>query len=211
MKIGMISDTHLFHPVIDTECDIMIHAGDAGRYGTTSEIKKFIKWYRYIPAKHKLFVPGNHDACMEDSRGQDLFKATGIKLLMGESIEIDGIKIWGSPVTPQFYDWSFMMSRGEDIGKHWNEIPLDTDIVITHGPPFGIGDAVPNAAGRRNAGCIKLLNRIYEVRPKIHVFGHIHEGAGLWWADDISETNFVNASSVDWTYTPRYGPRYIDL
>lgn len=201
MKIIAISDTHLFHKNIP-ECDLLIHAGDACRGGAKSELKKFRAWFRSLPARHKVYVPGNHDKVMETARGQDMFKEDDIHLLMGESVTTQGLKIWGSPVTPQFFDWSFMMPRGPKIAAHWAEIPDDTDILVTHGPPFGIGDRVRG----RHVGCIGLLNRVAQVGPRVHIFGHIHEGAGVFYADDIPGTMFINAAQVDGEYRPVLTP-----
>lgn len=202
VKIVAVSDTHRNQPTIP-ECDIVIHAGDACSYGTSKELKQFIKWYRDTPAEHKIYVPGNHDKTMERDKGIDLFKGTGITVLIGESIEIDGCKIWGSPVTPEFYDWAFMLKRGEVLATHWNKIPLDTDILVTHGPPYGHGDLVPH--GSRVAGCLELLKRVMVVKPRFHVFGHIHEGAGITQSDEV-DTIFINAAHVNGDYVPTHKP-----
>ncbi len=206
MKLVIVSDTHLFHPEIE-KCDLLIHAGDACRYGTMSELKKFLKWFKAAPAKQKIFVPGNHDKVMEGPRGQNMFKGLeNVHLLMGESVKIGGFKIWGSPQTPRFFDWAFMYSRGY---APWEQIPDDTDILITHGPPYGHGDYVPR--DNRVVGCIELLNRVAKVKPKLHIFGHIHEGRGITRSDGIPGTAFINASIVDGDYRPIYKPWVIEL
>lgn len=208
MRISILSDTHLFHPEVK-ECDLVIHAGDACRYGNSKELKKFIKWYQEVPAKRKIYVPGNHDKIMKTVKGQSLLKDTGIDLLMGEGIEIGGFKIWGSPTTPRFFDWAFMAERGKDIAYQWKQIPDDTDILITHGPPYGHGDYVPR--DNRVVGCLELLKRVKEIQPKLHIFGHIHEGRGITRSDEIPGTIFINASIVDRSYQPVYQPWEVEL
>lgn len=205
MKLVAISDTHLHQPEIP-ECDLLIHAGDACMSGSKKQLNQFIQWLRYVPAKRKVYVPGNHDRAMDKSDCRDLFKCTGIDVLLNSAIEINGLKIWGSPVTPKFYDWAFMHQRGKDIAYQWAKIPDDTDILVTHGPPYGHGDLVRD----RHAGCFQLLKRVIEVAPRYHFFGHIHEGRGITVSDEVT-TTFVNATSVDEHYRQVYSPLVFDL
>jgi len=102
--------------------------------------------------------------------------------------EYEGLKFWGSPISPTFFDWSFNRDRGPKIKRHWDMIPNDTDILITHGPPAGILDRNRKNV---NCGCDDLLEALARVNPKLHVFGHIHESYGI---HDSSSTKFVNAS-----------------
>jgi len=104
---------------------------------------------------------------------------------------IEGLKIWGSPVQPEFFNWAFNRERGEDICKHWDLIPDDTDILITHGPAFGILDRVLEG---EYVGCSDLLKKIKQIKPKIHAFGHIHEAYGQCEEDG---TTFINACNVN--------------
>jgi Icc-related predicted phosphoesterase len=108
-----------------------------------------------------------------------------------------GLKIYGSPITPRFYNWAFMADRGNDIAGWWAAIPDDTDILVTHGPPHGIGDLVRG----RHTGCLELLKRVHEVKPTLHVFGHIHEGYGIYQSEEM-ETIFANAAHMDGDYSP---------
>jgi Icc-related predicted phosphoesterase len=107
---------------------------------------------------------------------------------------IDGINIWGSPVSPWFYDWAFNRKRGDDIRKHWDKIPPSTDILITHGPPYGILDKTKRG---ELVGCKDILPLIEKIKPRLHVFGHIHEENGM---KKIGETIFVNGSVLDERY-----------
>jgi len=201
MRIACVSDTHGALPRLQ-EVDLLIHAGDACSYGTMGELKRFIKWWQAAPARSKIYVPGNHDKVMERGRGQ-----REVAALMGEGREVQGLKVWGSPVTPKFgRDWSFNMARGAVIREHWAQIPLDTDILVTHGPPYGHGDLV---TGRR-AGCLELMKRVAVVRPKLHVFGHIHEGYGITASDEVG-TLFINASHMDGDYQPVNAVVYLEL
>jgi len=91
------------------------------------------------------------------------------------TVEIEGVRFWGSPWQPWFFDWAFNLERGEEIRAKWELIPDDTEVLITHGPPQGHGDMTSRGEG---AGCADLLARIRQVKPRYHLFGHIHEGYG---------------------------------
>lgn len=118
----------------------------------------------------------------------------GITYLEDSIISIDGLKIYGSPYTPEFYNWAFMKKRGPQIRNVWDKIPEAVDILVTHGPPLMILD---QNAQSRHQGCEDLLFKVKEVRPKIHVFGHIHEGYG---AEEQFGIKFYNASVLDHHY-----------
>ena len=120
-------------------------------------------------------------------------------------VTIHGINIWGSPITPWFYDWAFNRERGVEINKHWKLIPKNTDILITHGPPSGILDLV-NAD--RTVGCEDLLKRINSIKPKVHVFGHIHEAYG---SEVSGYTKFINSSILDEHYEIKNNPILFQL
>lgn len=104
---------------------------------------------------------------------------------------LEGIKFYGSPWQPWFFDWAFNLQRGAEIRAKWDLIPLDTDVLITHGPAFGILDKTTRGA---RVGCEELLKVIEQVKPQLHVFGHIHEAYGIYSNDNLS---FVNASNCD--------------
>ncbi len=202
MKIVAISDTHGQHKSIDIpEGDILIHAGDISSRGHKKQVKQFIDWFTGLPHKHKVFIGGNHDFLLEYH--PEIFKELlneQIIYLEDDSIEIEGIKLWGSPITPWFYDWAFNRSRGEKIRKYWELIPDDIDIIITHGPPAGIGD---RTARGDSAGCQDLLEIIQKIQPRYHIFGHIHEAYGMY---ERGETTYVNASCLNLAYQPVNAP-----
>lgn len=208
LKIDCISDTHTKHEKIKLPGgDILIHSGDCSYQGKLGEVLKFLDWYKEQDYSHLIFVPGNHDFIFE--KNPQLMKEEcekrGIILLNDSGCEIEGIKIWGSPIQPWFYSWAFNKHRGPEIKKHWDLIPEETEILITHGPPYLIRDGVPQRGGwYENVGCKDLYDRIVQTKVKLHVFGHIHEGAGHTYRDGRT---YVNASSLDGQYMFE-GPGY---
>jgi predicted phosphodiesterase len=218
MKITFISDTHTKHHEITNDLPggpILVHCGDVSSSGAKWEVEDFLHWFDSLPYTHKIMIPGNHDFFFDYERfartpqGQMRFgnskitkeqvdevisKYPNIHILNDSGVTIEGIRFWGSPITPWFHDWAYNR-LGSEINEHWNMIPEGTDILITHGPPFGIKDEV--IRGNENVGCPKLLEKIKEINPKIHAFGHIHEADGIQKVDD---TVYINASSLSFRY-----------
>lgn len=209
LSITMISDTHSSHEEIrglPDSGDILIHAGDTCGVSREREIIRFNEWLGTLNFKHKIVVPGNHDKLFETDANFAKSLMTNAIVLIDDLVEIEGIKIYGSPWTPQFGHWSFMKAQ-KHMHKVWNKIPNHIDILVTHGPPHGILDEVieeyfDNSKKKVNAGCPVLLNKVKEIKPKYHVFGHIHEGYGVL---ETPDTVFVNAASLDETYKPVNG------
>ena len=211
MKIVCLSDTHNRHEeIIVPDGDVLIHAGDATIRGTEQEVEDFLVWYSGLPHKHKIFVAGNHDWLYENNnhRARFLTANFNIKYLQDSAVEIENFKIYGSPWQPKFFDWAFNLNRGAELAEKWKLIPDDTDILITHGPPNGILDEVPRKFFVENTGCEELRKRVEIVRPKLHVFGHIHCGYGQ--AENFG-VKFVNASNCDEEYQPSQPPIVVDL
>jgi Icc-related predicted phosphoesterase len=233
MKICAISDTHNRHKNMKQkyfkECDIVIHSGDATGRGESGEIEAFVKWYSKLPCDTKIFTPGNHDFGFEKDpkRYRKLFEDNGIVLLMNESYTINNIKIFGSPWTPHFFDWAFNAARHEKdfyydsrtgymktyplIKSFWDAIPDDTNILVTHGPPYGILDELTFVDGTPKGefvGCEELSKAIERVKPNIHIFGHIHCGYGEVHRDGVS---YYNASICDEQYAPTNLPHIIEF
>jgi Icc-related predicted phosphoesterase len=208
--IDMLSDTHGRHRQIQLPGgDMLIHSGDATSYGALAETISFLDWLGSQDYSYRIFVPGNHDRIFETDLPfmKEECKKRGIILLVDSGIEIEGIKIYGSPVTPWFHDWAFNRHRGEPIKRHWDLIPEDTDILITHGPAHGILDYVPRPNGvMEHCGCADLLAKIYETKIKLHVFGHIHYASGVKYADGRT---FVNAANLNEAYTLQNGSKRI--
>lgn len=211
-KLCFISDTHTYHNQIDTKSgDILIHSGDATFMGRRDELRDFIDWYSKQDYKHKIYVPGNHDVGLENDYEErsKWFREAGIVLLNDQSVTIEGLKIHGSPITPTFGRWSFMKDRGYDIRQHWDLIPGDTDILVTHGPAYGFGDIVYGMYGpSEHVGCEDLYSKILDVQPKIHAYGHIHKGAGCI---NMGSTEFINASMLDEHYKVAHKPIFREI
>ena len=150
--IVAISDTHNKHKAITKDLpagDIIIHAGDCTNAGKPEELLNFLNWFSDLPYKHKIFIAGNHDFCFEPTLSAfppiypDIaqeFKDKGVIYLMDQTAYVEGLTIYGSPWQPKYYDWAFNVDRGAAIAKKWEMIPDYVDILITHGPPFGILD-----------------------------------------------------------------------
>lgn len=207
-RIVLISDTHTFLP--DTtywpDADAVIHAGDfMGNGYRQNEVKDFGKWFSNLNYPSRILVGGNHDRMLETHKDYCLSKfSSEVIYLENDSVEIDGLNFFGSPITPWFYNWSWNVFP-KDIKPYWDAIPDDTNILITHGPPKGILDSLTVSRPGMSPpgeplGCPELRNRVEELKDlKLHVFGHIHGGKGTLVKDG---TWFVNASYVDEDYQP---------
>ena len=210
MNILHISDTHGLHESFPMDrfegIDLVIHSGDCSNsrnpYNNESEVRGFIDWYSRAPVKHKIYVAGNHDTSIE-RRLVTPADFPGIIYLENSGVTIDGIKFWGSPHTPRFGDWAFMKAR-EKIGRAWDAIPEDTDVLITHGPPKGVRDLSFNRDGELEmCGCSALMKRCWKLRHslKLVCFGHIHNMKGIETNQGIAQyshikTIFSNAACV---------------
>jgi len=211
MKITFISDTHGRTPDINQYVegkDILIHAGDITSMGGIHEVEKALDWLAEQDFKHKVLIPGNHDYLFEFdfNTALTMCESRGIKLLIDSMVEIEGIKIWGSPITPWFNNWAFNRFRGSSIQAHWNKIPKGIDILVTHGPPAHIGELCKTQEGE-DVGCEDLYNTIQIIKPKYCVFGHIHEGFGM---KEIDGVKYINASYLNRSYKPVNFPIEID-
>jgi predicted phosphohydrolase len=209
MRVVCISDTHLIHQMVNLKVpdgDILIHAGDGTNDGTLGEVVEFVRWLGGFPHKHKILIAGNHDWLFqkESARAKALLPAS-ITYLQDSAAKIERLKIYGSPWQPAFMGWAFNLPRGRPMRKKWKRIPDDTDILITHGPPAGILD---QAYGGESVGCADLRETIDRIKPKLHVFGHIHKSYG---STVLGATQFVNASICNEEYLPKNKPIVIDL
>ena len=214
MRVVCISDTHNCNgQIVVPDGDLLIHSGDATVNGTVGEIVEFNRWFAGLPHRRKIFVAGNHDWLFErDDRAARELLSENVEYLRDSSVEVDGIHIYGSPWQPRFFDWAFNLDRGPKMAAKWRLIPHDVEILITHGPPHGIRDAVPRKWGIDHSGCEELLNRVNELAPignlKAHVFGHIHCGYGT---ENVNGIRFVNASNCDEQYQPTQPPLFFDI
>lgn len=206
MKVVVISDTHgMFDRIAVPPGDLLIHAGDITARGLLPEVAMFDHWLRRQPHKHKVVIAGNHDWAFQ--RAPDVARSciTDAHYLEDQAVMIEGFKIWGSPWQPRFYDWAFNLERGPAIRRKWDLIPDDTDILITHGPPFKVLDGTQEGS---NVGCADLTRALERVKPRAHVFGHIHHGYGQLEKDG---TFYVNASVCTERYRPTNPPIVFEL
>jgi Icc-related predicted phosphoesterase len=208
VRIVCISDTHGQHAKARVpDGDVLIHAGDFMTFGTRpNEIVAFNHWLGTQPHQFKVVIGGNHDVMFERQPEAARELLTNAVYLENAGIEFLGMKIWGSPVQPEFNSWAFNVARGAAIRRYWEMIPEDTDILITHGPPMGVLDQSHPSGS--HLGCEELAEAVKEVKPKLHVFGHIHGGHGQAAADG---TQFVNASLLDEAYRFVYQPQVIEF
>jgi Icc-related predicted phosphoesterase len=210
-KVVLISDTHCrLRKVVIPEGDILIHAGDLTFQGNVAEISQELRELERIAKNFKAvyFTPGNHDWMAEynPSLFKQMCKDVGVVFLHDEWAVYDGLVIYGSGWTPEFCDWALNVPRGPKLAEKWAQIPDKVDILVTHGPPAGILDLVPY--GGERAGCEDLFKRVMQVKPQLHVFGHIHHSYGVQHFDGIT---FVNAATCTERYKPTNEPIVIEL
>jgi len=197
LKFVSIADTHGKHNSLAIpQGDVLIHAGDISMKGDKEEVVDFLNWFERQDFEHKILIAGNHDFYFEresDEHIQQLLPEN-IVYLKDSFTTINGLKIWGSPITPWFFNWAFNRHRGEPIKRHWDLIPTDTDILITHGPIFRTLDR--NSQGE-HVGCKDLFSKVQELKLKVHICGHIHEAYGMV---DKFGRKYINASVLNANY-----------
>ncbi|MGP6158671.1 MAG: metallophosphatase domain-containing protein [Vulcanimicrobiaceae bacterium] len=205
MRLVVLSDTHAFHERIAVpDGDVVAHAGDFSMHGTPREIEPFVAWFRALPHAHKVLVAGNHDWLFEREPAKARRLLEGIVYLEDSGTVLEGRSFYGSPWQPRFFDWAFNLDRGPALAAKWALIPPGTEILITHGPPHGVLDE----ARGEHVGDEDLLRRVAQLAPRVHLFGHIHEGYGRLERDG---TTFVNASICTARYEPRNVPIVLDV
>ena len=221
MNVKIISDTHNEHSTLgrlnDLSCDVLIHSGDATTKGNYTEGLSFLWWFVKQPAKYKILVPGNHDRKIKThSELISLARDMGIIVLKDDLLELNGLRIYGAcrtfgshdkdnPVDssmPEPMQQYVLKRRAEAAAQKkaerveaWKNIPEGLDLLVTHMPPFNILDE--NLEGEP-CGCIELRNKVLKVKPKIHVFGHIHEQGGKSLSN--GDTKFYNCACMNRQY-----------
>jgi Icc-related predicted phosphoesterase len=210
LRLVCISDTHSLHRRIPDipDGDVLIHAGDCLGAGTLENVEDLNDWLGTLPHRHKIVIAGNHDWIFQEAPELARDALTNAIYLEDSGIEIEGLRFWGSPWTPTFLDWAFMLDRGKALHDLWMQIPDDTDVLITHGPPKGIGDEALMGFQCQNVGCVDLLHRIEQMRLKAHIFGHIHEGYGRYLR---GKTQLINASTCTVRYEPTNPAIVLDI
>lgn len=219
MRLVCLSDTHGFHKSLKVpDGDILIHAGDFSMRAKTSHVVEFATWIKSLPHKHKIVVPGNHDMACETQEIWAREEFAPAIFLIHEYATVAGLQIFGSPYSSAISDpsdWCYDYPRYGERGRRlWRHIEPNRklDILITHGPPHGIGDLVLNShlGEDPNVGDVTLKRVVTEVNPKVHIFGHIHEGYGEYTIPTC-DTKFYNVSVCTISYKPTNPIRVIDL
>jgi Icc-related predicted phosphoesterase len=203
MRLVLLSDTHNQQALLNLPAgDALVHAGDFTMGGTEAEIAAFGGWLAAQPHPHKIVVAGNHDFLFErePERARSLLPAD-VHYLRDSEVTVGGLRFWGAPWQPWFLDWAFNLRRGEEIAAKWALIPEGVDVLITHGPPRGIADRTVNG---EEVGCADLGTAMARVKPRLAVFGHIHEGYGI-------HGDRINAAICDEKYRPVHPPVVVDL
>lgn len=179
MRIVAVADTHLYHRgLVVPDGDVFVHAGDLLRRGTMDELEVAAAWIARQPHPTKIVIAGNHDwAFAREGDAAREMLGDGVIYLEDSGATVKGLSVWGSPWQPEFFGWAFNKPRGPELAAIWEKIPEGLDLLITHGPPFGIGDRVSR---ENRQGCEDLRDRVAVVRPRVHLFGHIHEDGGTW-------------------------------
>jgi predicted phosphodiesterase len=209
MRIVFLSDTHNHHDFGIPAGDVLVHAGDATGTGTVAQVERFLQWFAALPHRRKLFIAGNHDWLFQrqpDLAASMLAEYPGIDYLQDSGVQVDGLGFYGSPWQPEFCQWAFNLPRrGQGLRDAWARIPEAVDVLITHGPPHGLLDQV---RGGEHLGCEELSVRVAAARPRIHVFGHIHDSYGV---ARQGPTLFINASVCDEAYRPGNRPVVVEV
>jgi Icc-related predicted phosphoesterase len=200
MNLLLLSDSHgqnhgLPELIKQSMAQVMIHAGDLTRYGSRDDVRKFADLLREYKHFHKIVIAGNHDFCFEKypDESRSILSDAGIIYLEDESIELDGVVFYGIPWTPQFGNWAFM-DTPDNLQERWSHVPHGTDVLISHGPPRGILDVTEDG---ESVGGIAHRNVVRSIRPKLNVFGHIHECYGQ---ETYMGVDYVNATLVNFQY-----------
>jgi Icc-related predicted phosphoesterase len=168
--------------------DILVHAGDATLRGTKQELQDFNDWLGVLPHADKVFTGGNHDFLLqEDEPAARRTLSNATHVLIHGAAEVQGIRFFGSAWSPWFHDWAFNY-RFDEAEALWSQIPVGTDILVTHGPSFAVLDQVIRAPNPR-VGCPVLRDHIQRVKPKYHLAGHIHEQYGQQLVDGVTHMN----------------------
>ena len=242
MKLLLMSDTHNYGYAIEKlpDADVLIHAGDACIKGTEQELTKFSNWLDHALAKfpHVIYVPGNHDRVFNgpgyDEIGRAIcnqrplgWKGEGqLHLLINQEVTIDGVRFFGSPNTRPIgrHGWRYFLDY-DNASAFWTNVAKRDekpyDVLITHDPPYRVGDKVANNWHHWPfVGCKAIREYVEDRPPLLHVFGHIHEGHGIYEGRDTTlrtrddkpvDTVFVNAAIRDEQYDVAFAPILVTL
>jgi Icc-related predicted phosphoesterase len=226
-RLVLMSDTHGKHRQVKLPAgDCLIHGGDLTKAGETETIKDLSAYFKESAFPQVICIAGNHDITLHPSfyheHGHRFRQARAKPLDVQASrdalehctyledsactLNSGGSVVYGSPWTPEYYNWAFNLPRGKAIRSVWSRIPEPTDVLITHGPPLGRGDYTMHT---EYTGCFDLLQEVQtRIQPRLHIFGHIHEGHGVSFD---GHTLFVNAANLNSMYQTANRCVVIDL
>ena len=195
MKILHLSDTHGCHRRLRDlpDADIIVHSGDFTMSGSQQEAIDFMNWFSELPYLHKIFICGNHDECLFNANIEGL--NPNVHYLCNSGVKINGVKFYGVPMF--LYD-----CITDRQARNYAGIPLDTDVLITHAPAFGILDFDDGI----NFGSEELLAKLPSLNLKAHLFGHIHAQNGV---TTINGTIFSNGAIMNSSYDNLNKPQLI--
>jgi len=202
MNLVIFSDTHGTYPEIPN-ADVAVFAGDCSSRGSEEVCKQFIRWFGQQEPMHKIMIGGNHDFWFQTTPYgyiKDYAAVHGVIYLENTGTIIENTHFWGSPLSLEYGNWANTYPK-EKGKEYWDMIPRHANVIITHGPPYGVMDecAHPRKGENPHVGCKDLLSKVLEVKPKLHIFGHIHESYGKRTLDGI---DFINASHMNLRYEP---------
>lgn len=196
VSVTVVSDLHnRYKQLTLPDSDLLVICGDTTALGRFKEVLALNKWLGKIKDKFDqiLLIAGNHDYFFENRSNLEISKyLTNAKYLCNDFFEYKGKCIWGSPYTPIFLRWAFMMDD-KKLKRNWKQMPEELDLLITHGPAYGVLDR----AQGKHLGDPHLYEAIQLKKPRYHVCGHIHEGYGI---ETVANTIHVNASVLDGDY-----------
>jgi len=193
IRIVAMADTHLQHDgLVVPDGDILVHAGDMLQHGSLDELARAADYLRSLPHRIKIIVAGNHEVCLEKRPKEARALLDGFLYLQDEAATVAGLVFYGSPWQVKFRIWAFGATRGAELASKWAKIPDRVDVLVTHSPPHGFGDRIEWREEQRRVGCAELLARVRQVKPQLHLFGHIHQDRGQW---TDGATTFANVTT----------------
>jgi predicted phosphohydrolase len=180
VRVVCISDTH-DQTVRVPPGDILIHAGDLTDSGTAEDVQKQLDWLKGQPHQVKIVIAGNHDSYFDQSSRVEADVKSGAKVNLEGLIYLESaltvqkvkgrhISIFGVPDIPKCGPKSFAFQYAEENQPWLSKVPPQTDILVTHCPPKHHRDL--------DLGDVNLLRELWRVKPRLHVFGHVHWGHG---------------------------------
>ena len=234
IRIICISDTHSKHPSMPPlpPCDILIHAGDFTNLGSLEDIKSFNSYLGTVESKYNIVIAGNHELLLDEQPSEkksekipyispEIYIETAREAekllsnciyLSDSGVTLYKYNIYGSAYQPYNGGWAFNLPYHSQLIDKWAQIPMNTDILVTHTPPYGVGDGSFLSKGKiLHIGCQNLMDAVLRIKPILHVFGHVHEGYGVYTLPRLDDTLFVNSAICNYFYKVNNKPIIIDV